>query len=225
MHQWNIVFLGFFIMCSVWDPVYGIQDAPVDSGRSQIRTHGEADLFARVWEGVQNAQDQHETGCGHITEVRTSKLLVHPLIFRGKFCASGMKKFNLEYFEPERLRLVFNKDYMNVTTGKRTEVFKIGDNVRRTQKYFSREDSEKNLKESFEISIRESSAAYVMKLVPRSRRFKDKIHYIGVTLRKSDFMLRELEIDGTNGVHSLFTIEMESLDQDVDKDTYRIYIP
>lgn len=93
------------------------------------------DVLTRIWNGVQQAQTRYATGCGNIAETRTSHLLAKPMVFRGKFCADGMERFFLEYSEPEIIRIRFNHDYLNVTTGngKRTEVFEVGGHVRRTQ--------------------------------------------------------------------------------------------
>lgn len=185
-------------------------------------------LLARIWNGIQEAETKYTSGCGRITETRTSKLLVRPLIFRGTFCASGKDKFKLEYFEPEPLRLVFNRDCLNVTTGrdkKRTDVLNIGDNVARTQRYFSKENSLKNLKQNFEITVRQSPFSYEMKFVPRSQRFKQKINYVVVTLRKNDFLLSALEIDGKSGVNSIFVIEIDSLNKKIGEDVYKVYRP
>src|SRR5271157_2958152 len=80
------------------------------------------DLLARVWDGVQQAQNQYTSGCGAIVETRTSSLMVRPMVLRGKFCAEGTKRFSLEYFEPNPIRIRFNENYLNVTTGGKTEV-------------------------------------------------------------------------------------------------------
>src|ERR1035441_7186750 len=76
----------------------------------------DADLMTTVWDGVQRAQKEFTSGCGKIVETRTSLLLARPMVFRGKFCAAGMDRFALEYTEPEPVRILFNKDYLNVTT-------------------------------------------------------------------------------------------------------------
>jgi len=104
------------------------------------------DLLNRIWEGVQQAQKKYTSSCGTIVETRTSTLMVKPLVLRGKFCADGTKRFALEYFEPSKMRIRFNEDYLNVTTGSKTEVMEVGGNVRRAQSYFSRESSIGNLK-------------------------------------------------------------------------------
>src|SRR3954452_12720220 len=92
-------------------------------------------LLARIWEGVQTAQKKYTSGCGTITETRSSALLLKPRVFRGKFCADGTDRFSLEYSEPEHLSIKFNQDYLNVSTGggKQTEVLQVGQYVRRTQ--------------------------------------------------------------------------------------------
>src|SRR5689334_11988584 len=124
-------------------------------------------LIDRIWQGVQAAQQKYTSGCGSITETRTSPLLVKPRVFRGKFCADGTERFSLEYFEPEHVSIKFNKDYLNVSTGpggKHTEVLEVGHNVRKTQAYFSKENSLGNLKKEFVIAAREEGAVYELKL-------------------------------------------------------------
>jgi hypothetical protein len=208
--------------------VYGrteFQDLPGSPGATAAN---DDELLSRIWKGVQAAQSKYLTGCGKITEVRTSKLLTRPMVFRGKFCASGTDRFTMEYYEPEPIRLVFNRDYLNVTTGKEvktTEVIEVGHHVRRTQGYFSRENSIKNLKENFSISVRQSASTYEMRLMPRSRRFRQRVNYVVVGLGKDDFLLRTLEIDGTSGVRSTFKIDVESLNQRLDERLFSVYRP
>src|ERR1019366_2160310 len=122
----------------------------------------DVDLMTTVWNGVQRAQTEFTSGCGKIVETRTSLLLARPMVFRGKFCAAGMDRFALEYTEPEPVRLLFNKDYLNVTTdgGRKTEAMDVGGNVRRTQAYFSRDNSLGNLKKNFEIAVSREPGLY-----------------------------------------------------------------
>jgi outer membrane lipoprotein-sorting protein len=189
---------------------------------------GDDALLQRIWDGVQEAQNKYASGRGTITETRTSALLARPLVFHGKFFAAGMTKFSVEYSGPEPIRVVFNRDYLNVTTGKErpnTEVIQIGDHVRRTQAYFSRGNSLANLKQNFAISAREERAAYEMKLVPKSSRFKKRINYVIVRLSKPGFLLRTLEVDGTSGVNSRFDIQLDALNVAIDEKVFRVYRP
>ncbi len=226
-HPGWIIFC-FLTLCIGRSAMSGTQENRPYPRGAVVKTESEEELLSKIWNGVQEAQVKYKTGCGRITEVRTSSLLTKPLVFHGKFCASGMDKFSLEYFEPERIRLVFNRDYLNVTTGKEkrtTEVLRIGGNVARTQQYFSKSNSIKNLKDNFVISVKESPAAYVMRFVPRSRRFSQRVNYVTVTLRKSDFLLSTLEIDGRSGVNSVFTIEIEELNKYIGDGPFEIYRP
>src|ERR1019366_4471496 len=161
----------------------------------------DADLMTTVWNGVQRAQQEFTSGCGKIVETRTSLLLARPMVFRGKFCAAGMDRFALEYTEPEPVRILFNKDYLNVTTdgGRKTEVMDVGGNVRRTQAYFSRDKSLGNLKKNFEIAVSREPGLYVMKMVPRTESFRRKIAQIVVKLDAAKFLLRSLEVNGKSG--------------------------
>lgn len=186
------------------------------------------ELLARIWRGVQHAQKEYATACGRITETRTSELLARPLVFRGTFCAEGMTTFNLQYDEPEQIRVRFNEDYLNVSTGPRgrsTEVFRIGHHVRGTQDYFSREQSIDNLEKNFVIAVREADEDYEMRLVPKTKRFRKRINHIVVKLRKDDFVLRSLEVDGKSGVNSVFTIQVTELNTKLSADIFRIYRP
>jgi len=185
------------------------------------------EVLTRIWNGVQQAQAKYTTGCGNITETRTSQLLSKPLVFRGKFCADGMERFYLEYSEPEVIRIRFNHDYLNVTTGngKRTEVFEVGSHVQRTQAYFSKENSIENLKRNFTIATREDNRAYEMKLAPRTEAFRGRINYIVVRLAKPDFLLRSLEVDGKSGVNSVFSIDITSLNTKPPAGVFEVYRP
>src|ERR1035438_2051996 len=187
----------------------------------------DADLMTTVWNGVQRAQKEFTSGCGKIVETRTSLLLARPMVFRGKFCAAGMDRFALEYTEPEPVRIVFNKDYLNVTTdgGRKTEVMEVGGNVRRTQAYFSRDNSLGNLKKNFEIAVSREPGLYLMKMVPRTESFLRKIAQIVVKLDAAKFLLRSLEVEGKSGVTSVFRIEMTSLNSKIPDGTFDVYRP
>jgi outer membrane lipoprotein-sorting protein len=183
------------------------------------------DLLTRIWDGVQQAQKKYTSGCGIITETRTSSLMVKPMVLRGKFCAEGTKRFMLEYSEPAPLRILFNENYLNVTTGGKTEVMEVGSSVRRTQSYFSRENSIGNLKKNFEITVQEDSRGYEMKFVPRSDAFRRRLNYVVVKLNKRDFLLRSLEVDGKSGVNSVFAIDINSVNPKIPPDTFDVYKP
>ena len=183
------------------------------------------DLLTRIWDGVQQAQKKYTSGCGTITETRTSSLMERPMVLHGKFCAEGTTRFALEYFEPHPLRIRFNENYLNVTIGSNTQVMDVGSNVRRAQSYFSRENSIANLKKNFTITVQEDSGSYDMKLVPRSEAFRRRLNYLVVKLNKRDFLLRSLEVDGKSGVNSVFAIEVSSVNPKIPADTFEVYKP
>jgi outer membrane lipoprotein-sorting protein len=183
------------------------------------------DLLNRIWEGVQQAQQKYTSSCGTLTETRTSSLMVKPMVLRGKFCAEGTTRFALEYSEPARVRIRYNDNYLNVTTGDKTEVMEVGGSVRRAQSYFSRENSIGNLKKNFTITVQEESRDYEMKLVPRSDNFRHRLNYIVVKLDKQNFLLRSLEVDGKSGVNSVFVIDVSSLNPKIPAETFEVYKP
>ena len=183
------------------------------------------DLLSRIWEGVQQAQKKYTSSCGTITETRTSSLLVKPLVLRAKFCSEGTTRFSLDYFEPSSMRIRFNENYLNVTSGGKTEVMEIGKSVRRAQSYFGRDNSLGNLKTNFTITVQEDSQDYQMKLVPRTDTFRRRLNYLVVKLDKKDFMLRSLEVDGKSGVNSVFVIDTSSVNPKIPADTFEVYKP
>jgi len=183
------------------------------------------DLLTRIWDGVQQAQKKYTSGCGTITETRTSSLMVKPMVLRGKFCAEGTKRFMLEYSEPAPLRILFNENFLNVTAGGKTEVMEVGSSVRRAQSYFSRENSIGNLRKNFTIAVQEDSRGYEMKLVPRSDAFRRRLNYVVVKLNKRDFLLRSLEVDGKSGVNSVFAIDVSSVNPKIPANTFEVYKP
>jgi len=186
-------------------------------------------LLTRIWDGVQAAQKKYTSACGTITETRTSALLARPLIFHGKFCAEGMTRFSLEYTGADPIRLRFNQDYLNVTTGHgdqtTTEVLQVGQHVRRTQAYFSQSNSIQNLKRSFAVTVSEDSKVYEMKLVPRSNRFASRVNYVIVKLLKDNFLLRSLEVDGKSGVNSVFDILITDINPKINDEMFSVYKP
>jgi outer membrane lipoprotein-sorting protein len=183
------------------------------------------DLLRRVWDGIQQAQKKYTSMCGTITETRTSNLMVKPLVLRGKFCAEGTTRFALDYLEPSSMRIRFNENYVNVTTGGNTEVMEIGKNVRRAQSYFGRENSLGNLKKNFTITVQEDNRDYQMKLVPRTETFRSRLNYLVVKLDKRDFMLRSLEVDGKSAVNSVFVIAVSSMNPSIPPDMFEVYKP
>jgi outer membrane lipoprotein-sorting protein len=183
------------------------------------------DLLNRIWDGVQQAQKKYTSSCGSITETRTSSLMVKPMVLRGKFCAEGTTRFALEYFEPARVRIRYNDNYLNVTTGDKTEVMEVGGSVRRAQSYFSRENSIDNLKKNFTVTVQEESGDYEMKLAPRTDNFRRRLNYLVVKLDKRDFLLKSLEVDGKSGVNSVFAIDVTSLNPKIPAETFEVYKP
>ena len=186
-------------------------------------------LLQRIWNGVQTAQNKYTATCGTITETRTSALLARPLVFHGRYCAEGMNRFSLEYSGPDGVRLRYNDDYLNVTTSrggeKTTEVLEVGHQVRRTQAYFSRENSIQNLKRNFAITVHEENKVYEMKLVPRSSRFASRVNYVVVKLLKDSFLLSSLEVDGKSGVRSVYEIQVTDLNPKIDEEMFHVYKP
>jgi outer membrane lipoprotein-sorting protein len=183
------------------------------------------DLLNRIWDGVQQAQKKYTSSCGTVTETRTSSLLAKPMVLHGKFCAEGTTRFALEYFEPASVRIRYNDNTLNVTTGGNTEVMEVGGNVRRAQSYFSRESSIENLKKNFTITVKENSGDFEMKLVPRTDNFRRKLNYLVVKLDKEKFLLRSLEVDGKSGVNSVFVIDVSSLNPKIPAETFEVYKP
>jgi outer membrane lipoprotein-sorting protein len=183
------------------------------------------ELLTRIWNGVQQAQQKYTSSCGTITETRTSSLMVKPMVLRGKFCAEGTTRFALEYYEPAKVRIRYNDNYLNVMTGDKTKVMEVGNSVRRAQSYFSRENSIGNLKKNFTITVREDSGEYEMKLVSRTDAFRRRLNYLVVKLDKRDFLLRSLEVDGKSGVDSVFVVEVNSLNPKIPAETFEVYKP
>jgi outer membrane lipoprotein-sorting protein len=184
------------------------------------------DLLTRIWAGVQQAQKKFTTGCGTITETRTSPLMVKPMVLHGKFCAQGTTLFTLQYLEPNPIQIRFNGDYLNVKTdGDKTEILEVGSGVRRAQSSFSRENSIEKLKKDFTITVNEESRDFEMKLVPRTDIFRRRLHYMVVKLSKRDFLPRSLEVDGTSGVNSVFAIDVTSTNTKLSPDMFEVMKP
>lgn len=183
------------------------------------------ELLSRIWDGVQQAQKKYTSSCGTIVETRTSNLMVKPMVLRGKFCAEGTTRFALEYSEPAKVRIRYNDNFLNVTSGDKTEVMEVGSSVRRAQSYFSRENSIGNLKKNFTITVQEESGDFEMKLVPRTDAFRHRLNYLVVKLDKRNFLLRSLEVDGKSGVNSVFAIDVNSLNPKIPAETFEVYKP
>lgn len=183
------------------------------------------DLLSRIWDGVGKAQKKYTSMCGTITETRTSNLMAKPLVLHGKFCAEGMNRFALEYFEPSSMRIRVNDNYVNVTSGAKTEVTDIGKSVHRAESYFGGDNSLGNVRKNFNVTVQEVGSDYQMKLVPRTNTFRDKLNYLIIKLDKRDFLLRSIEVDGKNGVNSVFLIDINSMNPRIPPDMFEVYKP
>jgi len=180
------------------------------------------DLLTRIWAGVQQSQSKFTTGCGTVTETRTSKLMEKPMVLHGKFCAEGTDRFMLEYTAPNPMRIRFNGNFLNVTTDGKTEVMDISGNVRRAQSTFSGEDSIENLKKNFTITAQENPREYELKLLPCSQGIRHKLNYLVVKLNKRDFFPRSVEVDGKSGVNSVFLFDMTSTGIKLPESTFEV---
>ncbi|HZR65470.1 MAG TPA: outer membrane lipoprotein carrier protein LolA [Terriglobales bacterium] len=183
------------------------------------------DLLSRIWDGVGKAQKKYTSMCGTITETRTSNLMAKPLVLHGKFCAEGMNRFALEYFEPSSMRIRVNDNYVNVTSGAKTEVTDIGKSVHRAESYFGGDNSLGNVRKNFNVTVQEVGSDYQMKLVPRTNTFRDKLNYLIIKLGKRDFLLRSIEVDGKSGVNSVFLIDINSMNPKIPPDMFEVYKP
>jgi outer membrane lipoprotein-sorting protein len=184
------------------------------------------DMLTRVWAGVQQAQNKFKTGCGTVTETRTSRLMVKPMVLHGKFCAQGTGLFMLEYFEPNPIRLRFNENYLNVTAdGGKTEIMEVGSSVRRVQSSFSQENSLETLKKNFDITVKDEGRDYEMRLASRSEVFRRRLNYMVVKLSKREFLPRSLEVDGKSGVNSVFAIDITSVNVKIPAESFEVIKP
>lgn len=168
-------------------------------------------LLDRVWDSIQQTQKTFANACGSLTETRTSKLMSKPMVLHGKFCAEGMNRFSLEYSAPNAMRIRFNTDYLNVTTSDgKTEILDIGSGVRHVQSEFSRESSLPGLKKNFAIEVHETAREYELKLSPRSDIFRKRINLLVVRFSKRNFLPDYLQVEGRNGVSSVFEMDYTS---------------
>lgn len=183
-------------------------------------------LLERVLAGVEEAERAHPTACGTLTETRSSPLLSRPLVLHGTFCAAGTDRFRVEYRGERPARVVYNRGTLNVSAdGKRTEVMEVGSSVRRAQTYFSGKDASKNLERDFSITVSLEADHYALLMRPVSGRIARRVLRVAVLLGRDDFLPRRIEIDGKSGVDSVFDIRIETLDQPLDEEVFRVYRP
>jgi outer membrane lipoprotein-sorting protein len=181
------------------------------------------DLLTRIWTGEQQAQAKFTTACGTVTEIRTSSLMVKPLVLHGKFCAEGTNRFMLEYFEPNPMRIRLNENYLNVQMGDgKMQAMDIGSDIHRVQSSFAGSKSIETLKKDYTITTQESSLDFEMKLIPRSESLRHRFNYLIVKLNKRNFLPRSLEVDGKSGVNSVFTFDITSVNTKLPEDTFEV---
>ncbi len=182
-------------------------------------------LLERIWRGVGQAEKRHGSGCGALTETRVSPLLKRPLVRHGTFCAAGHDRFRVEFERPERARVVYNRGMLNATSGSRTEVLDVGGAVSRAQRYFSGPGAPENLEHDFRITASETSDRLALVLVPVAGRIAGRVKRVAVELGKDDFLPRRIEVEGTNGVSSVFETRIETLDATLDDGLFEVYRP
>jgi hypothetical protein len=182
-------------------------------------------LLERIWLGVGQAEKRHESGCGELTETRVSPLLKRPLLRQGTFCAAGFDRFRVEFERPERARVVYNRGILNATSGSRTEVLDVGGAVSRAQHYFRGPRAPENLEHDFRITASERSDRFALVLVPVSGRIAGRVRRVAVELGKDDFLPRRIEVEGRNGVDSVFEIRIERLDTTIDERVFEVHRP
>lgn len=180
----------------------------------------------QIWKGVQQAQ-QHSTVCGSLSETRSSPLLLRPLQLHGTFCVQGTTGFRLSYSEPEDLTVIYRDKYVNVVNGreKRTEAFEAGSGAARAMQYFGPKASVENIKRDFRVAAEQGPGVFVLRMEPVTGRFKSRVDSIVATFDARDFRVRRLEINGRNGVRSVFDIRIERVDVPLDPTTFEIYRP
>jgi hypothetical protein len=186
---------------------------------------GSDPLLERIWRGVEQAEERHKNGCGTLTETRASPLLTRPLVRQGTFCAAGLDRFRVEFQRPERARVVYNRGILNATSGSRTEVLDVGGAVNRAQHYFSGPRASENLEHDFRITASETSDRFTLVLVPVSGRIAGRVKRVAVELGKDDFLPRRIEVDGRNGVSSVFEPRIERLDAALDDGVFEVHRP
>jgi hypothetical protein len=182
-------------------------------------------LLERIWRGVGEAEKHHENGCGTLTETRLSLLLKRPLVREGTFCAAGLDRFSVAFERPERARVVYNRGILNATSGSRTEVLDVGGAVNRAQHYFSGPHASENLEHDFRITASQTSDRFALVLLPVSGRIAARVKRVAVELGKDDFLPRRIEVEGRNGVDSIFEIRVERLDTALDHGVFEVYRP
>jgi len=184
------------------------------------------DLLTRIWTGEQQAQAKFTTACGTVTEIRTSKLMVKPLVLRGRFCAAGTDRFTLDYTEPTPMRLRLNGNILNVKEADgKTQVMNIASDIQRFQSSFSGKNSLDSLTKDFTVTPQEDIQDFELRLTPRSEGLRRRFNYIVVKLNKHDFLPRSLEVDGKSGVNSAFTFNITSSDIKLPEDTFEVLKP
>lgn len=186
---------------------------------------GSDPLLERIWRGVGQAEKSHQSGCGELTETRASPLLKRPLVRHGTFCAAGLDRFRVEFERPEKARVVYNRGILNATSGSRTEVLDVGGPVSRAQHYFSGPRAPENLEHDFRITASETADRYALVLVPISGRIAGRVKRLAVELGKDDFLPRRIQVEGTNGVSSVFEMRVERLDTALDERVFEVHRP
>ncbi len=184
-------------------------------------------LLDRIWQGVRQAEQRHQSGCGMLTETRTSPMLVRPLVLRGTFCAAGRDRFRVEYEGSQVTRVVYDRGVLNVSTdgGRRVEVMDVSRAVQRAQRYFSGPKASLNLERDFSITASETGDGYSLVLLPVAGRIAGRVRRVAVELRKPDLLPRRIEIEGKSGVQSVFEIRVETLDTPLDERQFEVYRP
>ena len=189
-----------------------------------VNSRGDDDeLFIKIWDGIQDTQLNYHSASGKIVETRTSKLLQKPLQFSGKFYVMNPDKFCMEYLNPAALKIIYNAGTVTIIFQREepvTEVFDVAKNVARTKSYFSEKNSYKKLLKDFNVTAKEAASWFEIKMVSEKERFKNRINYVIIRLDKKTYLPQRLEIDGTNGINSVFEIEVVDINGKIDNSVF-----
>jgi hypothetical protein len=113
-----------------------------------------------------------------------------------------------------------NGSDMTMTTehGK-TKHVNISHDLRRIQSTFSGKEPLDSLKKNFVATAQQSPHAFQVKLVPRAHRLH-RIDYVDVKLDKQTFLPQALTIEGSDGVTSVFTFDVTSVNAKLPAGTF-----
>jgi outer membrane lipoprotein-sorting protein len=169
------------------------------------------DLFDDIYARGRGVEANLRTVTARFTETSTSKLLVTPIVSRGRLAVERPDRIVLRYTDPELRIVLIDKNDLTMTwpgrdIRQRTD---IGPALKRIDKYFVDKDP-RDLRKSFDITARVSTShrnAWEVTMTPRRDQIKEGLSRLHLWVDRTSLLLIGMQMDFPTGDTKTLTFE------------------